>query len=546
MKKKLFSLVSLVLIAGMMFAFAACNSGTPATTTAAGTTAAATTTTAVASTAPVAAVSEAGQTARTDLIMGLVGEPKTMDPTEVSDLVSFSFFFNMYDPLIRFDADDELRPGLAESWEVSDDGLQVTFHLRDGVKFWNGDPLTAEDVVFSYNKAIASSYTSSSTNMMESMEKVDDKTVVLNLKFPYGPVIYCIGSAQMGIIQEKHYNAVGAEGFARDPMGTGAYKLVSWASGDKVILVANDDYYRGAPQIKDLTYKVLTDGDTAVLALQNHEVDIVDTPPAAHRATLMAEESLTYYETPIAASVFVGFNNAVGMFSDKRMRKAVMMTVDKEAMIEGAREGLGMALNTWWPIPIGGWDMANNDKLQGIPYDPEGAKALFTEAGYGSGLVVELKTTDSATYNKPTEVLQDMLSQVGVTGNINRMERTAYFESVQTERDFDMAVLASTTGVPDIDYIYPSFHSSYVDAGRNYMGVKNADLDRLLETGRASTDQAERAQIYLEMAELWNEEVFSGVLYTYFTPICADKNLQGVIINSKNRMFMFDFWWSAE
>lgn len=543
MKKRLLSLFSLAL-AGMML-FAACAGGGGDTTTAAGgdTTAAPATTAPPTTTAPQQSVSQAGETARTDLVMGLVGEPKTMDPTEVSDLISYGVFFQIYDYLIRFEADDSLQPGIAESWEVSDDGLQVTYHLREGVKFWNGDPVTAEDVVFSINKAINSSYTNSSTNMMENMEKVDDKTVVLNLKFPYGPIDYCISSAQMAIISESHYNEVGAEGFARSPMGCGPYVYEEWASGDKLTLTRFDEYWRGPAQIENMTFKFLTDGTTAVLALQNGEVDIVDTPPAADRETLINDDRLTYYETEIAASVFVAFNNAEGKFADKRMRKAVMMTVDKEAMIEGAREGLGTPLSTWWPIPIGGWD--SSVPFEGIPYDLEGAKALFVEAGYGEGLTLELRTTDSATYNKPTEVLQDMLAQAGVKGEINRLERSSFFESVQTERDFEMCVLASTTGVPDVDYIYSTFHGSQVDGGRNYMGVKNDELDRLLEAGRASNDQDERAQIYRDVATLWNEEVFSGCLYTYLTPICADKDLQGVIINSKNRIYVYDYWWAA-
>lgn len=555
MKKKLFSLIALMLIACMLFS--ACNTGTgtgddtptddPGTedpgTEDPGTEDPGTEDPGTEDPGTEDPGDGLAATASEDLTIGMIGEAKTMDPSQVSDLVSFMVFFQIYDNLIQFDQDDKLVPALAESWDYNQDGTEITFHLRDDVTFWDGTPLTAEDVVFSYERAIESSYTSSSTNMMDRMEYVDENTCKLILKFPYGPIEYCIGSAQLGIISKAHFEKVGAEGYSRDPMGTGAYEYVSWASGDKIVIKANENYWKGSPRIKNVTFKIITDGTTAVLALQNGEVDLIDTPPKADRQSLVDDSNINYLETEIAASVFVAFNNGKPPFDDVKVRKAFMMAIDKQQLVEGAVEGLGTPLNTWWPTPIGGWD--DNTQLEGIPYDPEGAKALLAEAGYENGLTVTLLTTDSQTYNKPTEVYQQMLRDIGVTANIEKLERSTFFDRVQSDRDYEVCVLASTTSVPDVDYIYSTFHSSNISEGRNYMVVDNAELDRLLEEGRAETDQEKRYEIYRQVAELWNEEVFSGCLYTYLTPIATHKDIAGLHINSKNRFFIYDLYWAA-
>ena len=142
---------------------------------------------------------------RDNLNFGLVGEPRTMDPVMVSDLVSFSIFFQIYDFLIRREANDTMQPGLATRWEYSPDGTQITFHLRRGVLFHDGTEMKAEDVAFSFNRAIASAFTSGSTNMMDRMDVIDDYTVRLYLHFAYGPIEFCISGAQMGIISKAQY-----------------------------------------------------------------------------------------------------------------------------------------------------------------------------------------------------------------------------------------------------------------------------------------------------------------------------------------------------
>lgn len=481
---------------------------------------------------------QAGSAKRTDLVLGAIGEPKTLDPTQVSDLVVYYVTHQIYDNLIYYGTDQTLTPGLAESWTYSDDGTEITFKLKEGVKFHNGDVMTADDVVFSLNTAMASSFTKGVTAVMDKVEKVDDNTVVLKLKHSYGPIEYCIASSQLVIVNKKAYEA-DPEGYGRKPIGTGPYQFVEWKSGDKIILKAFEDYYKGPAEIKDVTFKIITDGSTAVVALENGEIDIIDTPPKTDRQNLIENPDIKYYETEIAATVFITINHKSELGKNKKFREAIAHAIDKESMVIGAVEGIGSVLHTPMAKSCFGWpeDFKNRE------YDVEKAKQLLAEAGFPNGLNIVLKTTESATYYKPTEVLQDQLKQIGINASISKMERGAFWDDILTKRDYDIAVSAATATYPDSDYIYSTFHSSMIENGKNYYNYSNPKLDELLDKGRLSNDQEERKQIYREVCELFKEDVVSIPLYTYMTPIAANKDLKGVMAHPTNRMFIYDYSW---
>ncbi|MBV1758204.1 MAG: ABC transporter substrate-binding protein [Dethiosulfatibacter sp.] len=524
MKKKSICIISLILIAMMLFTGCGQAGGNDVTTTGNSATPTESETEAVAK--------------RTDLNLGAIGEPKTLDPTQISDLVVFYVTHQIYNHLIDNRTDGNLVPGVAESWTYSDDGTEITFKLRQGVKFHNGDTMTADDVVYSFETAIASAFTKGVTAVMDSVSKVDENTVVLKLKHSYGPIEYCVASSQIPILNKKAHEA-DPEGYARSPIGTGPYKFVEWKSGDKIILTAFDDYYKGAPAIKDVTFKIIIDGSTAVVALENGEIDIIDTPPKTDRQNLIDNPDIAYYETEIASTVFMAINHNSELFSNKKLREAVSYAIDKESLIIGAVEGIGTALETPMAKSTFGWP----EDFKNKQYDVEKAKQLLIEAGYPDGLDIVLKTNESATYFKPTEVIQDQLRQIGINASISKMERGAFWDDILTKRDYDIVVSAATATYPDADYIYSTFHSRMVTEGRNYFNYSNPVLDDLLERGRLSNDQEERKQIYREICELFEEDVISIPLYTYMTPIAANKDLKGVMAHPTNRMFVEDYSW---
>jgi len=209
-------------------------------------------------------------------------EPSTLDPQKGNDLLTFAVHSQIFDTLVRENADGSLVPGLAEKWTISEDGKEIVFTLRNDVKFHNGDLMTADDVVYSLNRAITSTFTKRITGSMDKAEKIDDSTVKLVLKYSYGPILDCIATTNVGIVPQKAVEA-NEEGFARNPVGTGPFKFKEWNNGEKIVFESFKDYYRGEASIKNLTFKIISDKTSAAVALENGEVDVLLSPDEADR-----------------------------------------------------------------------------------------------------------------------------------------------------------------------------------------------------------------------------------------------------------------------
>ncbi len=476
------------------------------------------------------------ETKKDSLVYGISGEPATFDPHMISDNIASGIFYQVFDKLIRQETDGALNPGLAESWTLSDDGTVVTFKIRKNVKFHNGDTLTADDVAFSLNRAIGSKFLASVVSMMDSAEVVDESTVNLKLKFSYGPIYYNI--TKISIVNKKAVEA-DAEGYGRKPIGTGAYKFVELKSGDKIVCERFDDYYRGPAPIKNLTFKIITDPSTAVVALEKGEIDLLSAPALAERQNLKSKANIQYHETELNGNTYVAFNNTDGMFSNKKLREAISYAIDKETMLIGAVEGAGVAVNNAIPRDCFGY----SEKVKANPYDPEKAKQLLAEAGYPNGFTIKLKTMESATYYKPTEVLQDQLRQIGITAEIEKMERGAYLSDVYTNALYEMTIMSMVYGITDADSIYAFFHSDMIKNGQNFFRSNYKELDELLDKGRRSSNQDERKEIYEKIGQFLNDEVVLIPLYSYFVAVAANKDLKGVKPSSIQFYEVYSYSW---
>lgn len=476
-------------------------------------------------------------TAKKDTInYAISGEPSTFDPHNISDNIATQMFNQIFDRLIRQEADGKLNPGLADSWELSEDGKEITFKLKENVKFHNGDTMTAEDVAFSLNRAIQSKYLQDLVSMMDSAEAVGDNSVKLKLKFSYGPIEYCI--ARICIVNKAAVEA-DPEGFGRKPIGTGAYKFVELKSGDKIVAERFDDYYRGKAPIKNLVFKIITDSSTAAVALENGEVDLLSQPALADRENLLNNDKVLYYETELNGNNYIAFNNTDGMFANKKLREAISYAIDKESMLIGAVEGAGAIVDNAIPRDCFGY----SENVKGNPYDPEKAKQLLAEAGYPNGFTIKLKTMDSATYYKPTEVLQDQLAQIGITAEIEKMERGAYLSDVYSNAKYDMTVMSMVYSITDADSIYAFFHSDMIKNGQNFFRASYPEIDKLLDEGRKSSNQEERKAIYEKVGQLLNDEVVLVPLYAYMVGVAVDKDLKGVQASPIQCYEVFGYSW---
>lgn len=477
--------------------------------------------------------------AKDSLTIAMTSEPSTMNTLFADDFASWAITNNIYDSLIHFDTDGSLTPSLAESWEYSEDGTEITFHLRKGVKFQNGDEMTADDVVFTYDMVIPYPNAQNVNSSMESMTKIDDYTVVLKLKYSFGPIEFCVGSSQFSIVCKAAYEA-DPDGFTRNPVGTGAYKLVSWDSGDKIVLERYDDYWAGAAPIKTVTYKIIPDSTTQALALENGEIDLIDGISMADRQHIIDTPSLGYVEGPSTSTYFISLNNKVGPFSNKNLRLAVAHAVQKDAYIIGALNGVGQVCETPMNVGVVGWpsEFKNNE------YDVEKAKQYVVDAGYPDGVTVTLKCMESAAYSKPAEILQDQLRQVGINVEIVKMERAKYLQEMRDDKDYEIAIMSATAFYPDADYIYALYYTDPTGgAGRNYHCNSNPELDAMLDKARTSNDQEERNQLYLDICEFMKEEGITVPLYVPMAGSAYNINLQGVKANPQRRLYLNQLSW---
>lgn len=473
------------------------------------------------------------------LTIAINAEPTTLDPSKANDRITMNVQRQLYDMLILKDEDGNLIPGLAEEWSVSNDGLEVTFNLRKDVKFHNGETMTAKDVVFSYERAIASSFTSRISGSMESMKQIDDNTVVLKLKFPYGPILACVASINMGIVSEKAVKE-NEEGFDRSPVGTGPYSLVEWKSGYKLIFKSFADYYRGEAAIKNLDYNIIPDSSTALIALEKGEVDMVQSPSPADKQNILGNSDLVLTETPQASYMFIGFNTETGVFSNKLLRQAVSYAVDREAVIIGGLDGSATALEVPMPPVCFGFP----EGFKNNPYDPERAKQLLTEAGYPNGLKVKLRAMESPIYARPAEVIQENLRLVGIEAELDLMERGAFLKDVYTDCNYEIDLSDISALVPDADFItYTRFHSELVGGGRNFTRFKNAEMDKALETGRKSQSEEERIAAYLKVSEIVKEEAPLIPILVAMNMVAANKDLKGIEANALEQYPVYDYSW---
>lgn len=469
-----------------------------------------------------------------------VADQKTFDPYKTTDLNDWKQHYQVFDSLFREEPDGSYVPALCTDYEFNEDGTEITFTIREGVKFHNGDVMTADDVVFSLNTAIASSFTSKFTSVMQEATKVDDKTVKLTLKHAYLPIIGCLVSSCTSIVPQKVYEA-DPDGFGQNPVGTGPYVLKEVKSGEKIVFEAFPDYYRGEAPIKNMVVRIIKDDSSALMSFESGELDVLQ--PAqdySDRDQIMANPNLEYYEAPQACTFLVAFNNAKGVFADKRMREAVARAINKEDLILGAVNG--MADPTEEGItPL--CPQAPKD-FQGLEYDLEKAKALVAEAGYPDGVDVTMRVIGAANYTKPAEILQAQLKEIGINVKVEPMERQSWFDLAYAKGDFEITFYAHAINVLDADFCtYPFLHSSEANGGNNYMGINIPELDELLEKARLSSDEEERNELYLRVCEIIRDESLFVPCYTGKRTIAAVKDLKGMYADPMMRYYNYNYSW---
>lgn len=478
---------------------------------------------------------------RTSLKFSIDADIVSLDTHMAKDTVTGIIHYQIYDTLVKNDPKEGIVPSLAESWEISEDGKNITFLIRQGVKFQNGETMTTEDVAFSLNRAIGSSFTSSYTETMDHAEAIDDTHVVLYMKQAFGPVFQCLSAACMGIVPKAYVEEVGDEGFADAPVGTGPYKFVEWSSGEKITLEAFDEYWQGEPTIKDLSFMIMTDKNTAAIALESEEVDVLYAPSPADHSMLESLENVQFLKEDGSVYMWVvAFNNESEYFKNEKVRQAISYAVDRQEMVDGYLNGFG--ISTEMPIvpSVFGYDPS----FKGNGYDLDKAKELLAEAGYPDGFTCTIKLNQSSTYTEPAQILQAQLRKIGINLEFELEERAAFLQDVTTDANYDITLFMFTAGYTDADYVlYGRLHSNNI-GGTNYLKYSNPQVDKLLDQARSSTDEQERKELYYEISEYVRDEAPFIPLFSDNSCIAASSKLTGVRPSVNENHYVYEYAWT--
>lgn len=457
-------------------------------------------------------VQEEGKSeARDSVIVVLESDIDTLDALQSVSVTDTCVACNIFDKLITYDkTKGAFVPVLAENWSVSEDGKTYTFYLRKGVKFHNGDELTAKDVAFTFNEAKECPYRADVVGQVKEARVVDDYAVEVELNDVYAPFLASMDEFGC-IVNEAAYTEQG-DAYGENPIGTGPYKFVKRESGQKIILERFDDYWGELPPIKTVEFRIITDLNTALIALEAGEVDFLYNIPKISREAIDENPDLDLHEYSSTRLTYILMNCDTEPFDNVLIRRAMNYAINKQSVIEVAEEGLAQETAGIFSPDIFGFSEVN-----GYNYDPTEAQQLLKEAGYEGGFAVTLKTMDEGGFRKTAEVIQDNLRSIGVTAKIEVEERNAYIQDL-AKGNYQMGIIAVSTA-PDVGCYSIIFRSG---EGGNFSRYSNPRVDELFEAGERTIVSADRLAIYAELAQILSDDAVVVPLY-YPTGVCASK-----------------------
>jgi peptide/nickel transport system substrate-binding protein len=470
------------------------------------------------------------------LIMGSIGDASNLISMLASDSASHDISSLIFNGLVKYDKNLKLTGDLAESWEVSPDGLAIIFKLRRGVKWQDGKDFTAEDVMFGYQTIInPNTRTAYGGDFKEVKEAVvlDPHTFRVTYKRAFAPGLTSWGSL---VVLPKHLlqgQDINTAPFSRKPVGIGPYRLKEWKTGEKIVLEANPGYFEGRPNLDGFVYRIIPDPATMFLELKAGGIDYMGLTPTQYTRqteTYKMHRDFRKFKYLAFAYTYLGYNLKDWKFQDVRVRQAISHAIDKEEIIEGVQLGLGLiATGPYKPDTL--WYNPNVPKY---PYDPERAKKLLTEAGWKregkNGLLQKdgkpfeftiLTNQGNEARAKCAEIIQRRLSAVGIQIKIRTVEWAAFINDFIDKKNFEAVILGWTLGQdPDI---YDIWHSSKVGPKElNFISYKNKEVDDLLEKGRYTFDQNVRKACYDRIQEILAQEQPYTFLYVpYALPVIS-------------------------
>ena len=457
------------------------------------------------------------QTPRTDLTLGIALEPPHLDPTAgAAAAIDEVVYANVFEGLTRVDRNGAVQPALAESWDISEDGLSYTFTLRDGVTFHDGTSFEAGDVVFSLERAVADDSTNAQKGLFEAIsvvEAVDDRTVRITLSRPEGALLYNLGWGDAVIVAPES-----ADTNRENPVGTGPFRLDRWTRGTEIRLVRYDDYWGDAPALERATFRVVPDPAAASAALQAGDVQAFPNFPAPELVPLFKNDPrFTVVVGTTEGETILSMNNGREPLTDVRVRRAIAHAIDRRSIIDGAMFGLGTPIGSHFPPH----SEAYVDLTGEASYDPIKARELLNEAGI-ENLSLSLKLPPPIYARRGGEIIAGQLRDVGVDVRIEPVEWGTWLDQVFTNKDYDLTIVSHTE--PNDIGIYA--RDDY------YFDYQNDAFDGIMETLAETTDEAERNALLEDAQRILADDAVNGFLFQLAKAGVWDAKLEGLWSNA--------------
>jgi len=429
----------------------------------------------------------------------------TLDPMLDTSPIGVNVFRNVFDALTRIEADGSVTPLLAMSWSASEDTKTWEFTIRTNAKFHDGQPITADDIVWNYKRLLGEmkSPVRSYISKLTSVEVSAPNTVRFVLSEPFAPFDRQV--SLISIISKRAFEEIGAAKFALAPIGSGPFKVVRWVKDDRVELAAVNDYWAGAPKIKTLIFKPVPSETTRAAALSSGELDVVPILPPALVASLGNRRGLRIERVASNKVVYVGFDVKNPLLSDVRIRQAVDLAIDRNALSSRLLRGLGKPSGqVVAPVTFG-----YATDIEPSPFDPARAKQLVAASGYkGDKIGLQYPNNNLAFGEEVAQAIANFLGRVGINVELQGMEYSAFFPLWANRKLNSMHLFAYGPSIMDADLIIGSLYDS---SGRVYW--TDPKVDQLAKQQRSERDKDTRRALIGEILKLSKEAVPYAPLY---------------------------------
>ena len=449
-----------------------------------------------------------------EAVVAITAEPPGWDPTvSTSQEIARVMYHNVYEGLVRVDREGAIVPALAESWEVSDDGLTVSFTLREGVKFHDGSDFSADDVVAKFERAMDPDSGHTHPEYYGAIEEVtaEGNQVTFQLSRPSSSLIYNLARPDSII-----YPAGTSESQRSNPVGTGPFRFVEWVPGSEVRLEQFEDYYvEGVPYLDAVTFRIIGDPNARFAALQAGDIDMIGVALSPESALLaQSDPNLKVTQGANTTEITMALNNTREPLNDPLVRQAITHAIDKEAIVEGANFGFGTVIGTHATPAEPYWIEA-----EPYPYDPERARELLEQAGYEEGeLTLSFELPEPYNIERTAgQVIAQQLTEVGINVDVSIVEWGTWLERIFTGGDYDMTIIGHSEPRDINVYGNPDYYYHY----------ENPEVRELLEQVELATSQEEAMEHYKEIARIIAEDAVNVWTFNPAYLVAAQQDLYG-------------------